>query len=93
MCVPGKLRRNGLEKTCCFTDVSQRPGNPQDEVLRAGAEADFGAPDAEAGTDVIVGSPPPVASPGLFVHSIGQPGQRPDRMAGCVKTEKAVKFD
>ena len=73
--------------------AGSRLGNPQDEVLRAGAEADFGAPDAEAGADVIVGSPPPVASPGLFVHSIGQPGQRPDRMAGCVKTEKAVKFD
>ena len=71
-------------------DVSQRLGNPQDEVLRAGAEADFWAPDTEAGADVIVCSPPPVASPGLFVHSIGQPGQRPDLPSVGVAAELEV---
>ena len=45
----------------------------QDQVLGTGADAGFGAPDAQAGTHVILRTPPPVMSPGLLVQGIRHP--------------------
>ena len=49
----------------------------QDQVLGTGADADFWAPDAQAGTHVILRTPPPVMSPGLLVQGIRHPGKGP----------------
>ena len=55
----GHEQRNPLGDVLVLSGV----GEMKDEILGAGAEADLGAPDAEAGGDVIVGVAAPVAAP------------------------------
>ena len=53
-------------------------GDMEHEILRTGTDADFRAPDAEPGRDVVAGLPALMAAPGFFKEGIRDPGGGPD---------------
>ena len=61
-----------------------------DQIFGAGAEADFGAPEAKAGGDVVLGLAAGVAAPGFFVEGVGDPGRGPDLAVVGVAAELEV---
>ena len=61
-----------------------------DQIFGAGAEADFGAPEAQAGGDVVLGLAAGVAAPGFFVEGVGDPGRGPDLAVVGVAAELEV---
>jgi len=62
----------------------------QHQVFGAGADADLGSPDAQAGAYVILGVAAAVMPPGFLVHGIRHPGQRPNLAAVRVPAELEI---
>ncbi len=64
----------------------------QDQIFGLGAEAEFWAPDAEAGGDVVCRGAFMVGAPRFFVHEVGQEGDGPDLAAVGMAAELEVDF-
>ena len=63
---------------------------PEHQILRAGADADFRAPDAQAGADVVASVATGVMAPGFLEHGIGDPGNRPELAAMGMSAELEI---